>query len=374
MKIAIRADGGAKIGMGHIMRTLVLAKELKEYEDSEVFYVCRIEEEYLQDILKSFKNSICSKYIKGIEKVLNEGFNIKFIRENNLLGDLEHIKADALITDSYDVNEEYFNVTKSIFPKTVYIDDMNLYQFNVDFLLNQNIDAEDFTYRVNDNTKLMLGTKYVMLREEFRYLPSKNIKRKAQDVMLTVGGGDPFHITDKILSWVKDLDYNFHVVVGASFDNVEKLKIYENNKIKLYYNANMHNIMEKCDIAISACGSTLYELAACGVPTIGIIIADNQLGISEKLSNMGIIESLGWYDKIGKEDLRKSLIGLIENYDERQLISEKASEILDGNGVKRIAETLYRKSTLEMENKYEHISNWRSRVYRTLGSKKIIRR
>ena len=40
MKIAIRADGGSKIGMGHIMRTLVLAKELAKTND--VFYICRI--------------------------------------------------------------------------------------------------------------------------------------------------------------------------------------------------------------------------------------------------------------------------------------------------------------------------------------------
>lgn len=49
--------------------------------------------------------------------------------------------------------------------------------------------------------------------------------------------------------------------------------------------------MEKCDVAISACGSTLYELAVCGVPTIGIIIADNQIGICEKLNNMGVIKN-----------------------------------------------------------------------------------
>ncbi len=35
MKIAIRAEGGFQIGMGHIMRTLALAKELAKA--NEVF-------------------------------------------------------------------------------------------------------------------------------------------------------------------------------------------------------------------------------------------------------------------------------------------------------------------------------------------------
>lgn len=344
MRIGIRADGGTEIGMGHIMRTLVLAKELKKQND-HVFYVCKIDllsklaydiELYNKSFNKIEELDISTRYKAGIQKVILEGFKVYFVRENHLLEDISKIPLDFLITDSYDVDENYFNKTKDMFNKTAYIDDMNLYRFNVDFLLNQNVDAGDFKYRVNSNTKLILGTKYVMLREEFRNLSSKNIKTKINDIMLTVGGSDPFHLTDKILSWVKDLDYNFHVVVGASFEHIEYLKRYENNKTKFYYNANMHNIMEKCDIAISACGSTLYELAACGVPTIGIVIADNQLGIAKKLNNIGIIKSLGWYDKLDRKNFIYDLNELASNRDLRKMISEKSRNIVDGKGVERI--------------------------------------
>lgn len=353
MRIGIRADGGAKIGMGHIMRTLVLAKELRKH-NNEVLYICRIDllnrsiyniephNKFFSD--KTKKMDISDKYKKGIEKVILEGFKVCFVREDHLLEDISTISADLLITDSYDVDENYFNKTKAMFNKTAYIDDMNLYQFNVDFLINQNADAEDFICKAEDNTKLILGTKYIMLREEFRNLPPKNIKPKACNIMLTVGGADPFHLTDKILSWTKDLDYNFHVVVGPSFQDGEQLKSYENNKIKLYYNADMHNIMEKCDMAISACGSTLYELAACGVPTIGIVIADNQLGIGEKLNNMGIIKNLGWYDKIDKENFITNINKFISDYELRKTISQRASNLVDGKGVQRIAKILIENS------------------------------
>lgn len=344
MRIGIRADGGIEIGMGHIMRTLVLAKELKK-QDYEVFYICKIDLVYtlehdIELYYKSFdeikKLGISDIYIRGIEKVISEDFKVYFVREGHLLEDISKIPLDFLITDSYDVDENYFNKTKAIFNKTAYIDDMNLHYFNVDFLLNQNADAEDFKYRVNNDTKLILGTKYVMMREEFRSLPIKNIKIKVYDIMLTVGGSDPLHFTDKILSWVKDLDYNFHVVVGPSFDYIEQLKKYKNNKIKLYYNANMHMLMEKCDIAISACGSTLYELAACGVPTIGIVIADNQLGIARKLNDMGIIKNLGWHNKLNGKDFIYHLNELTNNYDLRKMISQKSCKIVDGKGVDRI--------------------------------------
>jgi len=352
MKIAIRADGGTKMGMGHIMRTLVLAKELIK-QNNEVFYICRIDltsramyrEEFQHKFLSDEIKEMCISdiYKNGIEKLISEGFKVCFVRENHLIEDISIISADLLITDSYDVDENYFDKTKAMFNKTAYIDDMNLYKFNLDFLINQNIDAEDFDYKVNDSTKLILGAKYIMIRDEFRNLSPKSIKSKACDIILTVGGADPFHITDKILSWIKNLDYNFHVVVGPSFDKSEVLESYKNDKIKLYYNANMHMLMKKCDVAISACGSTLYELAVCGVPTIGIIIADNQLGIGEKLNNMGVIKNLGWYDKINREDFINNLNELISDYELRKIMAKRASSIIDGKGAERIAKILCEK-------------------------------
>lgn len=98
----------------------------------------------------------------------------------------------------------------------------------------------------------------------------------------------------------------------------------------------MYQIMKKCDMAISSCGSTLYELMACGIPTIGIIIADNQVTIAEKLSNIGIIKKLGWYNEIDKDSLYNSIIDLADNYGKRQKVSEEAAKFLDGNAVNRI--------------------------------------
>ncbi|MDU4600319.1 MAG: UDP-2,4-diacetamido-2,4,6-trideoxy-beta-L-altropyranose hydrolase, partial [Clostridium sporogenes] len=291
MKIAIRADGGSQIGMGHIMRTLVLAKELAKTND--VFYICKV------DV------PLSSKYKSGMDKVKAEGFNVVTINENNIINDLKNISVDCLITDSYDVNEEYFNLTKGMFEITGYIDDMNLHYFNVDFIINQNIGAEEYSYKANKDTRLFLGTNYTMLREEFRKNPNKNIKKEVQNFMITVGGADPNGITNIICNYVKDLEFKFHVIIGPSFkeENIKKLiylkKLKDN--INLYFNANMIEIMNKCDIAISACGSTLYELSACQVPTLGLIIADNQEKIAYKMDERGLIYNLGWYDELTKD-------------------------------------------------------------------------
>ncbi|MCS4480207.1 hypothetical protein JQ035_07730 [Clostridium botulinum] len=79
-----------------------------------------------------------------------------------------------------------------------------------------------------------------------------------------------------------------------------KIKNFKDN-INLYFNANMIGIMNKCDIAISGCGSTLYELAVCGVPTLGLIIADNQEKIAYKMHQKELIYNLGWYTHLTKD-------------------------------------------------------------------------
>ena len=328
MKIAIRADGGSKIGMGHIMRTLVLAKELAKTND--VFYICRVDVP-ISDIYKP-----------GIDKIKKEGFSVITINKNNVLEEVNKIEADMLITDSYDVDENYFNETKKMFEYTAYIDDMNLHYFNVDFLINQNINAEDLNYRANDNTKLLLGSKYTMLREEFRNAPKKVIKENVENILITVGGADPNNVTEKILSYIKDLNYKLYVVVGPSFNTINELRKYEeeNKNIKLHINANMYQLMQNCDLAISACGSTLYELCSLGVPTIGVIIADNQIEIGNKLHSLGIINNLGWYEHINKGKFLYELDKLIYHMNVRKKMSDLGRNLIDGKGVARVANIL----------------------------------
>lgn len=335
MRILIRADGGADIGMGHIMRTLTLARELKKYFD--VAYVCRTDEED-----KTIKPG--SRYSDGVHKVQVAGFKMFFVRENKVLEDLKDVKGDILITDSYDVDESYFEATKKMFSRTIYIDDMCIYNFKgVDMIINQNINAEDLDYKLSSETSYLLGCNYTMLREEFRDAHFKYIKRRAKDVMITFGGADPFLLTLKTLYYLKEEKYNFHVVVGPAFGNdyINKLRSYEScSNIFFYYNADMKALMGKCDICISAAGSTLYELCAEGVPSLSVTIAENQSKVAEKFNDIGIVKSLGWHNELNKEKIINELDKLSKGYNKRKEISDKGRNLVDGKGTARIVEKI----------------------------------
>jgi len=323
MKIALRVDGGSIIGMGHIMRTLVLARELAK--TNSVFYVCKTDE------------PLTEKYINGINKIKQEGFEVVLINEHNVIDELASVNADCLITDSYDVDEDYFNDSKDMFSKTGYIDDINAFYYNVDFVINQNVTANNYKYKCNKDTSLFLGTDYVMLRGEFRDSKPNFIKNNIKDILITMGGSDPANFTLKLLKYIKDLDHNFHVVIGPSFSKINEIEqeAKSSDNIKLYFNANMVEMMKICDIAITAAGSTLYELGALGVPTLGVILADNQEAVAKEMHKNGYMINLGWYNKVEKKDVLDAISG-ISDIKAREEMSALAIKQINKNGVEKL--------------------------------------
>lgn len=336
MNFGIRCDGGSLIGMGHVMRCLVLAKELSK--SNKVLFIC--------------KKGDGHSFQPGIDKIKAEGFKAIIINEKKLLEEIKTIKENnhinCLITDSYDVDEYYFNKISDIFEYTVYIDDINICKLNVDCIINQNINAEDLNYNINPNrgTKLLLGTEYCMLRKEFRNKYYRKINEKVENIFITVGGMDKDYISLKLLNVVREFNIPIHLAIGNAFEEklVEELECVKEKyeHINLYKNANMSELMKKCDIAISTTGSTIYELAAMNLPTIGIVVAENQREICREMDRRGII--------IGTEDLiytnhkkfKEIVLSLINDKDLRVNMMKNQRNIISINGVENIVKNIFR--------------------------------
>jgi len=319
MRILIRAEGGYRIGMGHVMRMLVLADKLRVF--SEVVFVCKDNDEFKAG----------ADYIEAC------GFPVLRIDETRLLGGLAGMQGDCFITDSYDVDEGYFNSIKEIFRVTGYMDDLNKHRINADFIINQNIYAGDLEYKTGNSTRLFLGTRYALLREEFRKLPKRNIRSSIQDVLITVGGADPHNLSEVLVLRLSSFfpETRFHIVVGPYFTYKDSLRKIARDNIYLHHNPKMSELMQKCDAAISACGSTIYELCACGTPIIGVVTADNQAMAARRMNSFGTLRYAESPEKAAKhlENL---------NYEARVRMSEKGQGLVDGHGSTRLAEEINR--------------------------------
>ncbi|MCI6655869.1 MAG: UDP-2,4-diacetamido-2,4,6-trideoxy-beta-L-altropyranose hydrolase, partial [Clostridium sp.] len=225
---------------------------------------------------------------------------------------------EGIIVDTYYVTEKYLEILHKIC-KTIYIDDLYaLNKYSVDILINYNIYGTDLDYvsRCLQTTQILLGPKYVPLRKEFQNI-KPIFRENVKNIFISTGGADKFNIAGKLLEAVVERscleeyklfnDVSYHVISGKLNANLPKLlKISNKHKnIIIHKNvSNMAEIMTKCDIAVSACGSTMYELCACGLPIITYSFADNQLDGIRKFDKLGLVINCG--------DVREGIKNIVE--------------------------------------------------------------
>ncbi len=103
---------------------------------------------------------------------------------------------------------------------------------------------------------------------------------------------------------------------------------------------NMPEVMAWADLAIAAGGSTNWELAFLGLPSMIITVAENQSAIAQQLGKMGITVSLGWYHHLTINQLNATIAKLLSDQKQRQQMSEKGRQLVDGFGSQRVIEMM----------------------------------
>ncbi len=332
--ILIRADANEKTGSGHVMRCLSIASAFKAKGETVIF-VAADNKSY--DLVTS----------KGFDcEILDADFSDMDGELNKLTSIISLYNPSLFIVDSYFVTERYFaELGKNI--KTVYIDDLNFKVWDVDYLINYNIFSSEYDYSgyKSTKTKLLLTPEYAPLRDEFRNLPPHDIKDNVTDVLVSAGGSDPARISERIINEICPMmpDIRFHFIIGALNPRIDVLKKLERDNVILHINEqHIADLMRKCDIAVSASGSTLYELCACGVPTIVFTLADNQIPAADMFDKTGIMLNSGdcRFDEKFILNLESCIRKLIPDTDIRNKMSYNMQHLVDGRGAERLAERL----------------------------------
>lgn len=320
--VALRVDGGKNIGMGHIMRSMALANDLKKDEEVDrVFYITKNDPSAVNKLKENEFEVIT------LDKDLSYGEEIEKVKEI-----IKKEEVNKLITDSYDIDQNYLIEMRKVVDKLVTIHDYAPFAFPSHVIINGNAYAEDLDYEsYYGDTEFLLGTDYLLLREEFRNLPEIKIGDRVQNVLVTVGGYDLRNLTPKIIGALNSIDFdeiedqyidkeNLHidVVIGPSFDNVDQIVAeVEKSSLDISLNFNvkkMSKLMVKSDIAISSGGSTLYELAVTKTPALVLLQAENQVRVTNELDGKSIIK-LGFENKnirFGIKEILEKRINLVD--------------------------------------------------------------
>lgn len=334
--ILIRADANEKIGTGHVMRCLSIARAFAHLDQKVIFITADHRGDTL--IQQNGFETIC----------LDTDWTHMDYEVDGLLKIINNTSPDILLVDSYFVTMNYFSALAGKV-KVAYIDDMNYAQWNVDVIINYNIFSQiyDYSWYEENKIKLILGPKYAPLRDEFQDKKAHKIDDIVSSVMVSAGGTDPERIIERIMIEICPIlpEIKFHFIVGALNPRINSIKetAHKNSNVVLHVNEqNMAELMEECDIAISAAGTTLYELCACGIPTITYILADNQIVAAEQFHKQGVMLNAGdCRDNIDFIDmLAYQLKELCIDKITRKRLSTTMQLLVDGLGAERIVESL----------------------------------
>jgi UDP-2,4-diacetamido-2,4,6-trideoxy-beta-L-altropyranose hydrolase len=327
------------MGTGHIMRCLALAQAWQDSGGKAIFAM-GMDAPALEDRLKS----------EGME-VVHLSAEPGSSEDAGMTADLARkMGAGWAAVDGYHFGSDYQRIIKESGLRLLFIDDNgHADHYYADIVLNQNLHANEELYRKREPyTKLLLGTEYVLLRREF--WPWRGWKREipevARKVLVTLGGSDPDNVTLKVIKALQEVEVDgleALVVIGAANTNRKELdKVLESSKhIRLESNVlNMPSLMAWADIAISAGGSTSWELAFMGMPCVILVMAENQIYVARQLGKIGFAINLGWHEDIELNKTADNLTKLLNDYKTRLNMSEIGPELVDGKGLDKIVTNL----------------------------------
>lgn len=329
----IRVDMNRIIATGHIMRCLAIANAAKRLGEDVTFILA---DGQAVELLEQHGHRTI---------IMNTQWNDMESELPVLNRLIEKHKIERILIDSYQITEKYLKILSAMV-QTYYIDDLNAFLYPVNNIICYANYWEKFKYAERyQKTGLLLGTKYVPLRQEFCECGKKDISIRVKNLLLLSGGTDKYGIFHQILNRLNLDEYSQINVICGRFDmQYEKLKELESfyGNVKIYRSVvDIEKFMKEADIVISAGGITLYELCAVGTPSISYSIADNQLDNVKKFQDDGIIDYAG---DVRKDDVAGNIERYLQLYNSNQKLRQERSKemqkLVDGKGALRIAKVL----------------------------------
>ena len=382
--IYIRTDGNTEIATGHLVRCLSIARALKKElqtagtivtHSAESLITFLVSDQESKALLNGFFDCKEEFPVRILQTAQYDDLEAELPELISLVNKCKTSKP-VLLVDSYFVTEHYFLSLKD-HVTLVYLDDLRAFDYPVDLVINYDIltpeTQQEYEHFYTHAGKRLLGGAYAPLRPQFqsagRSLPSVS-DSKICHVLIASGGSDPYHttlhLTESLLAECPS-GYCFDLLLGSMNPDRQvlcKLADRQNlctpvsssakaSTVILHQSvSDMASLMQSCDLALSAAGTTLYELCAVGIPTASFIIADNQIASANAFAQNDAIPCLGDV-RMNEEAIKKEAAHWVTSMNpyvknqaasvrllRYQNVSGRMQQLVDGSGAIRIADAL----------------------------------
>ncbi len=342
--LLVRADAGSPMGTGHLMRSLALAHAWQSAGGRVSFLSCCGVERLRGRIRAAGAGLVSLEHPHPHPADLAATLAL-LARTNSQDGPAA---STWLVLDGYQFDSAYQQAIRGVGGRLLVIDDLaHLGHYHADVLLNQNLGAERLDYTCDADTVMLLGCRYALLRPEFqRWTPfRRETPDTARRLLVTLGGADPDNLTGTVIRALARLDLphlEAKVMVGAANLHLKALRAQIGRnpphiEIEILTDvSDVSELMAWADVALSAAGSTSWELAFMQLPALLLVLAENQEPIARGLSAAGAATSLGRADRLTAEAIARSLSALCRGLNRRARQSRAGLRLVDGRGAERV--------------------------------------
>ncbi|HLW85843.1 MAG TPA: UDP-2,4-diacetamido-2,4,6-trideoxy-beta-L-altropyranose hydrolase [Candidatus Sulfotelmatobacter sp.] len=342
--LLLRADANIATGTGHVMRCLALAQAWQDAGGQAIFAMAGT----TPAVTRRLQSESCDvvSVVAPVGSREDSAQVVALARERG---------AGWVVVDGYQFGSDYQQVLKASGLNVAFVDDYgHATRYSADLVVNQNVCADENLYQNREPyTRLFLGARYSMLRREFGAWRAwqREVPPVARKLLVTMGGSDPENVTGVVLEALragqsagKFGDLETTVVVGGSgtiFESLEPQTAGAGGRIKIERDTSkMAQLMADSDVAISAAGSTCWELCLLALPSILLDVAANQTPVARELNRRECAIHLGSSREVSAGKIADQLEKLVQGQDLRRLLARNSRSLVDGNGARRVASIL----------------------------------
>lgn len=352
--LVIRADAGPKMGTGHIMRCIALAQAWREAAGDVVFCGHMGPDTGPHATLTSrLARRLVAEGFELAPSVLPAGSEAD---ATALVSLCRQLGARAVVVDGYVFGTDFQSRLRGAGLCLLLVDDYHHQPtYHADLLLNQNPGWSTQDYAPLPKEALLLGPRYALIRKEFHTL--KNAVHGLHSpprVLVTLGGGDNRAALCTVLAGLalpKAPCCSATVLTGAVDPKDPLLQQAVQGftgELKMLSTApSMPEFLAQADMAISAAGSTCWELCLRGMPALALVLADNQAGIAHRLHELGTLWNLGPAASQTPDKVATALSRLCQSTETIKSMAAAGKALVDSHGARRVC--------MRLKNVLEHL-------------------
>jgi len=322
----IRTHGGQRIGLGHLMRCLSIAKGLARFAQTTSFEVAWIVNGEVIPLLEreGFRASASERFSAEEEALFSEK------------------KPDCILFDAYGAGNPYLAFLKSKAETVIVIDDNNDQYASqaVDVIINGNIHAERLAYSESfPHAQRWVGPAFLAMKEEY-WESEESDTPEPGSVMVTVGGADPLRLMERFARALEPYPHRKTLIIGPAFEESEmgRLKESYTQGYELVFSPrSLKPFIHRSEVVLTASGSTVYEVLRLKRAPLLFELAENQRQIARVFEEAGI-QNLGWYAHLSPELLYQAVSDAVQEKDRVYGRCRDLFPLFDGQGVRRIVQ------------------------------------